>query len=87
MAVQAGNQERMAGFAHPGQESGPGLVITPRQGGGRKLVGATDIPPIRRDPPDELQTRGGLQWGWSTARTSGIEAGLFVLLGYLTRTV
>jgi hypothetical protein len=80
-------QERMAGFAHPGQESGPGLVIAPRQEGGGKCVWAADIPPIRRDPPDEPQARGGLQRDRSTTRTGGIEAGLFVLLGRTARTV
>jgi hypothetical protein len=81
VALQAGSQEPMAGFSDPSQEGGPGLVIAPRQGGGGEVVRAADIPPIRRDPPDELQTRGGLQWDWSMVRTGGIEAGLFVLLG------
>jgi hypothetical protein len=87
VAGEAGSQERMAGFAHPGQEGGPGLVIAPRQEGGGKCVWAADIPPIRRDPPDEPQARGGLQRDRSTTRTGGIEAGLFVLLGRTARTV
>jgi hypothetical protein len=77
----------MAGFSHPGQEGGPGLVIPPRQGGGGEVVRAADIPPIRRDLPDELQTRGGLQWSRPPVRTGGIEASLFVLLGRPTRFV
>ena len=81
VAMQAGSQERMAGFSHPGQEGGPGRVIAPRQGGSGEVVRATDIPPIRRDLPDELQTRGGLQRGRPTVCTGGIEARLFVLLG------
>jgi hypothetical protein len=60
VAREASGQERMAGFAHPGQEGGPGRVIAPRQRRSGELVRAADIPPIRRDPPDELQTRGGL---------------------------
>src|SRR5256886_163923 len=71
----------MAGFSHPRQERSPGRVVAPRQRGDGEVVGATDIPPIRCDSPDELQTRSGLQRGRPTARAGGIEAGLFVLLG------
>ena len=60
VATEAWVQERMAGFAHPGQESGPGLVVAPRQRGGGECVRAADIPPIRRDLPDQPQARGGL---------------------------
>jgi hypothetical protein len=77
----------VTGFSHPGQERGPGTIITSRQGGGGTLVGAADIPPIRRDPPDEPQARGGLQRSRPTACTGGIEAGLFVLLGRPARFV
>ena len=77
----------MAGFSHPDQEGGPGLVIAARQGGSGEFVRATDIPPIRRDPPDELQPRGGLQRGWPTTRTGDIEVSLCVLLGRPARTV
>jgi len=87
MALQAGSQERMAGFTHPAQEGGPGLVFAARQGGSGEVVRATDTPPIRRDLPDELQARGGLQRGRPTARTGGIEASLFVLLGRPARFV
>src|SRR6266508_6430945 len=71
----------MAGFAHPGHKGSPSLIVAPRQGGGGECVGAADIPPIRRDLPDEPQARVGLQRDRSTARTGGIEAGLLVLLG------
>jgi hypothetical protein len=71
----------MAGFAHPRQKGGPGRVVAARQGDRGELVRATDIPPIRRDLPDELQTRSGLQRGWPTVRAGDIEAGLFVQLG------
>src|SRR5712692_9979549 len=87
LADEAWGQERMAGFSHPGQEGSPGPIVAPRQGGGGECVGAADIPPIRRDPPDEPQARGGLHRDRSTARTGGIEAGLFVLLGRTARAV
>src|SRR5713101_7198380 len=87
LADEAWGQERMAGFSHPGQEGSPGPIVAPRQGGGGELVRAADIPPIRRDPPDEPQARGGLQRDGSTARTGGIEAGMFVLLGSPARAV
>jgi hypothetical protein len=77
----------MADFAHPGQKGGPSLVVAPWQRGGGELVGAADIPPIRRDPPDQPQTCGRLQRDRSTAGTGGIEAGLFVLLGCPARAV
>ena len=77
----------MAGFSHPDQEGGPGLVIAARQGGSGEFVRATDIPPIGCDPPDEPQTRGGLQRGRPAARTGCIEASLFILLGRPARFV
>jgi hypothetical protein len=77
----------MAGFTHPSQKGGPGLVIAPWQGGSGEVVRATDIPPIGSDLPDELQTRSGLQWGRPPACTGGIEAGLFVLHGRSARFV
>jgi hypothetical protein len=80
-ALQMGSQERMAGFPYPRQEGGPGTVVATRQGGSGAVVRATDIPPIRRDLPDEPQPRGGLQRGRPSARTGGIEARLCVLLG------
>src|SRR5262245_35138530 len=82
-----GSPERMAVFAHPRQEGGPGIVVAARYGGSGVGVRATDIPPIRRDLPDELQPRGGLQRGRPPARAGGIEARLFVLLGRTALTV
>jgi hypothetical protein len=81
VVLQAGSQERMAGFSHPRQEGGPGIVVTARQGDSGELLRATDIPPIRRDLPDEPQPRGGLQRSRPPAGTGGIEARLFVQLG------
>src|SRR5215510_4990018 len=71
----------MAGFTHPSQESSPGLVIAPRHGGGRDLVGAVDIPPIRCDLPHQPQARIGLHGDGSMAPAGSIEASLFILLG------
>src|SRR5262249_3605682 len=87
VAGEASGQERMAGFSDPGQEGGPGLVVAPREGGGGKLVRAADIPPIRRDPPDEPQAHAGLHRDGATARAGSIEARLFVLLGRPTLAV
>jgi hypothetical protein len=81
MALQPGSQERMAGFSHPRQQGSPGAVVAARHGGCAVFIRATDIPPIRRDLPDEPQPSGGLQRGRSTARAGSIEARLFVLLG------
>jgi hypothetical protein len=60
VATEAWIQERMAGFAHPGQEGSPSLIVAPRQEGGAECVGAADVPPIRGDLPDQPQARGGL---------------------------
>src|SRR5215813_13542193 len=47
----------MASFAHPSQKGGSGLVVASQQRGSGEVVRATDISPIRRDLPDEPQTR------------------------------
>ena len=79
-------EERMAGFSYPGEEGCPGRIVAPWQRGGG-LVGAVNIPPIRCDPPDEAQAGICLQRDGSPARTGGIEAGLFILLGRTARFV
>src|SRR5712692_3209274 len=72
VAVEAGGQERMAGFAHPGQEGRPSLSVAPGQGGGGECVGAADIPPFRLVPPDQPQARVRLQRDRPPACTGGI---------------